>query len=144
MYCTKRNGSWTGQGLWAEEGVGDVSHFIFNLFVLSSNLFPTSALGLFVDCPLQSLKRAALYTIGFLPYPHHPWIGQVEKLANQHLPQNSELKDADTIGRWWWTLWLESQGWGISKPCSQQVNERSRWEGNWEQMCKEKQRWGAM
>lgn len=50
-------------------GAGDVSHFVFNLFVLSSNLFLTNALGLFVDCPLQYLKRAALYTIGFLPYP---------------------------------------------------------------------------
>ena len=146
-----------GQGLWPEGK--DVSLFIFNLFVLSSNLFSTSALGLFY-WPLAAISKKnspALHWVPTTIFPIFPALSPlspmywalIKKLANQSLPQNFELKDEDTIGRWWWTLWLieetlESQDRGISEPYSQWVNKGSRWKENWEQICKEKQRWGAM
>lgn len=80
--------------------------FVFNQFVLSSNLLSTGALDLFYWLPLHTRGFPPPSSPSFLPYLHHhpgcwmPWIGQhVQKLANQSLPQNSALRDADTTGR---------------------------------------------
>lgn len=117
----------------------------------------------FIGCPLQCLKRAAPRTIGFSPPfspsflldPHYhprywmPWIGQWVQSCLIGASLKMLTWEMQTIGRWWWALWLmeetlESQGCGKIEPYLQRVNKGSRLKENWEQMCKEKQRWGAM
>lgn len=129
----------TRRELWPEGK--DVSLFIFSLFVLSSNLFSTSTLGLFywllAAVPKKSSPASHQVPITIFPIfsassPLSPlYLAMIKKLANQSLPQNFELKDADTFGRWWWTLWLieetlESQDCGIIEPYSQWVNKGNR------------------